>query len=290
MFSSRVQLGTQKIGNIFIPGTHNSGSFSGVPKILESYTLNQDRNVWTQLVHGIRYLDLRIGFYENEGFFINHDLVRITRIEPIFQQIRKFVQLAPKEVIVVDFHRFPYPSNFNSTLHNKFVALLNEHLGDLALAPGGLQVGKGPSLNEIWAQNKNLILCYAEKGIARGSLNVSIVGFLNFFLDNYWLWQPMQQHWADTKNVGTLKNFIKTALREHRITLNPMFALMAELTPQPIDWVFRTNNLRKLANDANRHVTKWFRDEWARDANVVATDYFLGNDIINVAIEANVNR
>jgi hypothetical protein len=60
--------------------------------------------------------------------------------------------------------------------------------------------------------------------------------------------------------------------------------------PQPIDLIFRTNNLRKLANDVNRKLTKWFRDEWARDVNIVATDYFLGNDIINVAIEANVNR
>jgi hypothetical protein len=64
---SRLQIGTQKIGNLFIPGTHNSGAFSGVPKFLENYILNQDRSIWTQLVHGIRYLDLRIGYYEHEG-------------------------------------------------------------------------------------------------------------------------------------------------------------------------------------------------------------------------------
>lgn len=69
-----------------------------------------------------------------------------------------------------------------------------------------------------------------------------------------------------------------------------MFALMAELTPQPIDLFFRTNNLRKLANDVNRKLTMWFRDEWSREVNIVATDYFLGNDVINVAIEANINR
>lgn len=62
-----MQIGAQKIGNLFIPGTHNSGAFDGVPKILENYILNQDRTIWTQLVYGIRYLDLRIGYYENEG-------------------------------------------------------------------------------------------------------------------------------------------------------------------------------------------------------------------------------
>ncbi|KYB29347.1 uncharacterized protein LOC663847 [Tribolium castaneum] len=275
MNDNRMQIGTQKIGNLFIPGTHNSGAYVGVPKILENYILNQDRSIWTQLVHGIRYLDLRIGYYENDGFYVNHDLVRITKVVQIFKEIRKFVQLAPKEIIVVDFHRFPYPSNFNSTLHEKFVSLVYDYLGDLALPPGGLQVGKGPTLNEIWAQNKNVIICYADKAIAR---------------ENYWLWQPLYQHWANTKNVDTLKSFLSRAIKEHRVTLNPMFALMAELTPQPIDLFFRTNNLRKLANDVNRKVTVWFRDEWARDVNIVATDYFLGNDIINVAIEANNNR
>lgn len=91
------------------------------------------------------------------------------KVIPVFQQIRKFLQLAPKEIIVIDFHRFPYPSNFNLTLHEKFVSLVYDYLGDVALPPGGLQVGKGPTLNEIWAQNKNLIICYADKIVARGT-------------------------------------------------------------------------------------------------------------------------
>lgn len=72
--------------------------------------------------------------------------------------------------------------------------------------------------------------------------------------------------------------------------MNPMWALMAELTPQPIDVFFRINGLRTLADDVNRRVTKWFRDEWANSVNIVATDFFLGNDIISVAIETNKNR
>lgn len=77
-------------------------------------------------------------------------------------------------------------------------------------------------------------------------------------------------------------------LHENRVLLNPMWALMAELTPQPIDVFFRTNSLRKLADDVNRKITKWFRDDWTENVNIVATDYFLGNDIINVAIESNL--
>lgn len=65
-----------------------------------------------------------------------------------------------------------------------------------------------------------------------------------------------------------------------------LWALMAELTPQVSDIILLKNNLRKLADDVNRELTKWFRDEWEGFSyNIVATDYFLGNDLINVAIE-----
>lgn len=66
-----------------------------------------------------------------------------------------------------------------------------------------------------------------------------------------------------------------------------MWALMAELTPQPWDVILRKNNLRDLAQSVNKEVTKWIRDEWFNDVNIVATDYFLGNDLIRVAIEGN---
>lgn len=109
-------------------------------------------------------------------------------------------------------------------------------------------------------------------------------------LDNYWLWHPLQQYWGNTKKTNELKRYVSGSIKEHRVTINPMWALMAELTPQPIDLLFRTNNLRKLADDVNKYVTRWFRDEWSNDVNIVATDFFLGNDLIDLAINVNKNK
>ncbi|XP_017772229.1 PREDICTED: PI-PLC X domain-containing protein 1 [Nicrophorus vespilloides] len=267
------QIRDQRIGNLFIPGTHNSGSYLASNKILfENYIMNQDRSVWTQLVFGIRYIDLRIGYYIKEGFFINHDVVPISPLKPILRQIRKFIELAPREVVILDFHRFPYPSEPNLNIHLKLVNLIQEELGDLALPPGGLQAGKGPTMNEIWHQNKTLIICYGHREIAKAYS---------------WLWNPLQQYWGDKRKTDELRSFIAGAIKSHQTIYNPMWAIMAELTPTPLDIIFRTNNLRKLADDVNKHITSWFRDEWAKESNIVATDFFLGNDIINVAIEAN---
>lgn len=79
-------------------------------------------------------------------------------------------------------------------------------------------------------------------------------------------------------------------INNHTTGNHPLWALMAELTPQAIDILLMTNNLRKLADDVNREVTKWVRDEWnLLKVNIVATDFFLGNDLINVAIEDILN-
>lgn len=100
-------------------------------------------------------------------FFINHDLVQIVPLGPVLKQIRKFLELAPQEVVILDFHRFPYPSAFANDLHHKLVSVIEKELGHTALPPSGIQT-RGPTLNEIWSQNKSLIICYANRDIARG--------------------------------------------------------------------------------------------------------------------------
>jgi hypothetical protein len=63
----RLQLQSLSLGGLFIPGTHNSacykGSLSRHDTTFSHYLLTQDTSVWEQLVHGIRYLDLRVGYY-----------------------------------------------------------------------------------------------------------------------------------------------------------------------------------------------------------------------------------
>lgn len=108
------------------------------------------------------------------SFYINHDLVRVQPLLPALQEIKQFLELAPKEIIVLDFHRFPFPSNFAYGHHKKLHELLKDQFEDLALAPNGLQAGKGPTLNEIWHQNKNLIICYGKLEIARGKFSRTI--------------------------------------------------------------------------------------------------------------------
>ncbi|XP_050296375.1 PI-PLC X domain-containing protein 1-like [Anthonomus grandis grandis] len=273
MYDNRHYLAKKKIGNLVIPGTHNSGSYKGIISYFEGYVLNQDQSVWNQLVFGIRYLDFRIGYLPDGGFHIFHDHVKVTKIEPILEQIKKFAELAPQEIIFIDFHRFPFPQNFTIDLHHRFTDIVYYYLGDHVVAPLGLQAGSGPTLNEIWSQNRSIIISYADR------ITISA---------KPWLWNPLKQFWGDTNNLNSLKQFLYNALYQHKSHINPMWALMAELTPTHWDVLLRKNNLRELAQTVNKEVTKWIRDEWFNDVNIVATDYFLGNDLVRIAIEGNI--
>lgn len=118
----RRQLGRLPIGSLMIPGTHNSGCYKHGDltrrDAFQRYLLTQDRDVWTQLVHGIRYLDIRVGYYPSipngtaieEGnhisrFWINHDVIRITPLSAIIKDVRNFLNVARGEVVIMDFHR-----------------------------------------------------------------------------------------------------------------------------------------------------------------------------------------
>lgn len=70
-----------------------------------------------------------------------------------------------------------------------------------------------------------------------------------------------------------------------------LWAAMAELTPTPLDVMFNpTGSLRVMANAVNRNLTSWFRNQWWSHANIVATDFFLGNNLIDVAVAANLRK
>jgi hypothetical protein len=76
--------------------------------IVNRYSVNQGEDVWNQLLYGVRYLDLRIGYYENtpEKFWIVHNFVKMNPLYVTVQDVRKFVR-ETNEIVIMDFHRFP---------------------------------------------------------------------------------------------------------------------------------------------------------------------------------------
>ncbi|KAK9874557.1 hypothetical protein WA026_005392 [Henosepilachna vigintioctopunctata] len=274
MYDNREKLKSIQIGDLLIPGTHNSGCYNA-RGLYSNYIYNQEYDIRRQLEAGIRYFDFRIGYYNDEIFYINHDFMWVEPIKGMYYQIMKFLSVSPGEIIVIDYHRFPKPDTWSDDLHRKFLKFTLNILGSKVFIPelnnSNYKI-KGPTMEEIWNSGKNILLTYN---------NEIREEFKQLFS------QPVAQAWADTLVIFSLKEYLRKTLTSRFREFRTFVALMAILTPKPLDVVLSRNNLRTLSDYVNPEITKWIRDEWRDRVNIVATDYFFGNNLIEVAIDIN---
>ncbi|PNF30828.1 hypothetical protein B7P43_G06116 [Cryptotermes secundus] len=289
MWDHRLQLRSLSLGGLFIPGTHNSACYKGSltrRDTFSRYLLTQDTGVWGQLVHGIRYLDLRVGYYpptnktdtkdHRTRFWVNHDLIRVGPLLPVLREVKQFLQKTMGEVVILDLHRFPVGFHGRPARHRCLVALLTRELKSIALPVSS--VSASTLLRDIWDRddNRRLIVAYGDKNVAAEST---------------WLWGPLSQVWGNQQTPSGLRNFLQRSMDSAKQRSPGLWAAMAELTPTPLDVMFNpTGSLRVMANAVNRNLTSWFRNEWWSHTNIVATDFFLGNNLIDVAVAANLRK
>lgn len=276
MWELRDVIGNMSLSNLMIPGTHNAGSYQHYrghrsENIFIRYNIYQEEHVGSQLLFGIRHFDFRIGYYMGNPhlYWLNHDKVKLNPFIHAIEYIKMFAENS-KDILFLDFHRFPVGFHNRIDRHSEFMTYLVDELGEYLIPRS---VGYDVTLNELWQMNKTIILFYSS--------------------DNYvfspFLWRGLPQIWANTNRVSRLKSYFRDYISQSN--RDPMWSAMSELTPTL--WEALTTpkgSLRVLADQANRKVTHWFRDGWWREASIVATDFFLGNNIIEVAVDANQDR
>ncbi|CAD6991260.1 unnamed protein product [Ceratitis capitata] len=106
-------IGGMRMRDLFIPGTHDSGSYrpNFDPLLRETlvtkYALTQDDDIRGQLLHGVRYLDIRVGYYRNtpERFYICHGVTRQRPLAEIIEQVKEFV-LETNEIVIFGLKSF----------------------------------------------------------------------------------------------------------------------------------------------------------------------------------------
>ncbi|OWR43650.1 Phosphatidylinositol-specific phospholipase C X domain-containing protein 1, partial [Danaus plexippus plexippus] len=282
-----------RIGELAIPGSHNAGAWKFDTEIStvsrDSFVLCQDRSIWQQLVHGIRYFDFRIAYYDfyprmEDRYWLNHNLIRVRPLVPLLKEIRKFLDNT-KEVIFLDAHHFPvgfYHQNGAPIweVHNGLIQIIQRELGPhLASASQfGTNPGtRGPTLQSLVNADKRLVFSYVDNSIVLG---------------NRWLWPILPHLWANTNKPVELFNFLDRNINNHPLpsARSPLFSAMAQTTPTVFDILFLRGSLRENADTVNRLVTKRLTTLWRHNANIVSSDFFLGNDVIDVSIALSVER
>ncbi|XP_053604452.1 PI-PLC X domain-containing protein 1 isoform X2 [Plodia interpunctella] len=287
------KISSLRIGELAIPGAHNAGAWRFNTEISnlarDSFVLCQDRSIWAQLVHGIRYLDFRIGYYdfyqnEDDRYWLNHNLVRVRPIVPLLREIRIFLDTT-KEVVFLDAHHFPmgFYDQKGSPLqhaHAGFLDIVKRELGPhLAFAsdfatPAGT---RGPTVQSLLDADKRLVFSYVDNSIVN---------------QNNWLWPVLPHLWANTNSPTQLFQYLDQAITAHPQpnARSPLYSAMAQTTPTILDIVFLRGSLRENADAVNRNVTARLATRWRQHANIVSTDFFLGDDVIDLSIALSVER
>lgn len=244
--------------------------------------MTQDESIYNQLVYGIRYFDIRVGWYdikgEEEKFWIVHDFFRMNHtLLSVIKQIRSFLDATSKEIIIFDFHRFvngfqDKDKDIVKKRHEEVFELLKEHLRDYMIP---FSYGYEATIETVLKSNKRVLIGYLEK-------------------DNYiksdLLWPNCVHQWGNVDELDGLEKYFNNTICSDK-NKRRLRSAMAELTPT-IDGIIQDKykGLRHLAQIVNPQITNWFRDRFHNCANIVSPDYFLGSNIIEVVINVNKKR
>ncbi|KAH8392337.1 hypothetical protein KR215_006172, partial [Drosophila sulfurigaster] len=283
MTEMRDKLGELRLRDLFIPGTHNSGSYrpNYDPETEDSlffflkykkYELTQDDDIHGQLVHGARYLDIRVGYdwLEKKPFFIYHDITQQRPLQEVIDQVKNFVKKT-NEIVIFGLKEFPFGFGSDLEVHRLLVDYLNEEFGDVIVKH---PLTWNSTLNDIWNRHQNVILAYDNDEIVK----------------NYtqFLFQAVKQYWGNKETWEELEDYLNSTYR----ILEVPVADMAELTPAGLGTMAADTlgGLRQMADNVNCRISQLYRSELGEIANIVAADYIRGTTLMDTAIDINLRK
>ncbi|XP_030372967.1 uncharacterized protein LOC115622961 [Scaptodrosophila lebanonensis] len=276
------------IKRLFLPGTHASGAFitnySKTKSVLvKDYLVAQHFDVWAQLVFGIRYLDLSIGYKHLEGvsdaenFWIVNENMYINPLTGVLRDVKRFVHRSG-EMVIIDFSSFPIGFYKHPELYSALFQLIRQELGDVAFRsykPDEHCYQR--SFEELKEQNRQILLLFPTEELPHPDNESEL------------LCSPWQRFSTSYMNNSEVLDYMRF-----------MFSMKPDSPVQDEGWIFwavksmeQALNTHKLQTTKERaalinpNVSRWLKGPWGLNANIVAMDYFSNTNIVDTAIHVN---
>ena len=303
-----------RVGQLVWPGTHDSGAFcedfdytkvvsgdrlrrygthllnyswQGARQFVSKWTQTQSLTVYEQLVHGVRYLDLRVSKCPSDGrYYIVHSFCGPS-LEEVLEQICLFVTENEREVLLVEV----VPCNFVD--HLELHALFGRKLGDLLLKrePNTSVCPLSFTLSHL-VRNGRILLLYRCSSFVAGAVNAH-------FWDCRCLYAPFIESLdPNAKESFQLEHFERfcTISESQR---HKMFHFMYALTPSLTEIIgslvrqHYPGNLQECAFRINPRLKQFteglaaHRGEFATMGVVVSVDYVQESELVQLTVELN---
>lgn len=264
-------IGGVRLKDLTIPGTHQSACFNMTTPLADAMTQTQTETLHHQLLDGIRYFDLHVEYYskyEDKFWFTHGEWSTEVSVLSFLNMVNTFLT-DNHEIIILDFNQFFY---FNdSSAHDELIEMIVNTLGDnMALVSYSQDVTVG----KLWEENKRVVVAYDGKMQSEKYQN-----------DDR-LWPTLQCEWPNAETIDDAKVNLnrEVDLRHHGLwLLQGVF--------KPTEQSTTSQSIQDLANIINPNLSQWMEDDWIhKNINVITSDFYLGNDIISIAIERNLAR
>lgn len=285
MSSMKADIRDRKLRELCIPGTHDSGTYDPVSPFGAPWVQTQDQSISQQLEDGIRFLDVRIGYYPDteekysEAFWLVHgDWSTWVELEEFLDEVGSFLH-DHDEILLLNFHRFNRFDEGEKTpeeVHEMLVErIMNADLpggGTLSdvLAPDSY--GNDVTPGTLWENDENAIVLYGRQNATSRRIARSH--------DLLWL-EPHGSDigWPNTDSPEEMIEYCEEQVENDYH--NDFWFLGSMLTPHSISGV------RALARSGNPYITNKLATGWAEKVNVVPVDFYRSTPVVELAIEAN---
>lgn len=260
-------------------------------ELLERWSRTQNVDILDQLLNGIRLLDLRIVWdIETAKFKFHHSLLG-EDINESLSNIRKFVELHPKEIIILDVKL----TKTEPQIVYNFIDLVFSELENYLLPK---DIGDHLTYQEIIARKKNIVFYLNPNPIQEPKDSQTQLEPLLIDLEKYKLiwnsWRLISK-WADTTDPKVLREKTIQILESYRSFENSLLLIqwiltanekLIELSILPFA---EYNNLRELAHVINKNdqLNKFILEHKNTPINGAISDFFEETHIVDFAILRN---
>lgn len=259
------------IGQLILPGTHDSGSDKQASGHQTIWEITQDVPPLDQILHGIRALDIRVRFYEefepgdNRRFQLFHYFSSGRTVSAdVISALMEFYQLqrTQREIIVVDFHEF---DDFTPEAHQELQALLAKRLGTRVIPYAFSDL----TLGELWTKHpgRNIVVAYNH----------------GYRISQFWLGVSHRWMGVNTPTAAELKEYMDSTIEEYK---HP-----EELVSiQCAKYLFYSG----VPDDFNDKIDEWFKsvdeNSYIQNFHIINTDWTTRSQLVKNCKHANKIR